>query len=192
MLRCFSILTAVIILASTSSAAFAGKVFKSTQQGDPKIQSINTLSFAPGGVLLIGDGRGAQVVAVDTGEKAGSFQAFKQVSDLGRQLAARIGVEANGIEILDMAVSPHSQSAYIAVRKQDDKRHIVFTVTPQGQIDLLDLTNVRFASVRLASGEATVSLVTDVAWADSQIVAAARSNEAFASKIFSIPVPLQF
>ena len=55
----------------------------------------------------------------------------------------------------------------------------------------LELEKVEFAAVQLNAGDAKVTAVTDVAWADSQIVAAGRSNEEFASKIFSIAAPLR-
>ncbi len=190
MLRLPTILIALLLVGSCSPLAFAGKVLKSTQQGDPQIKSINTLSFAPEGVLLIGDGRGAQIVAVQTNKQPSQSAAFQTLEGIDVKLAARVGAPAKGIEIIDMAVSPLTSVAYIAVRKQDDKSQIIFTVSPTGTIGLLDLSDVHYASVKLRSGDATVTLVTDVAWADSQIVAAARSSEAFASKIFSIQVPL--
>ncbi|MFZ9862850.1 MAG: hypothetical protein ACO3GX_17405, partial [Gemmataceae bacterium] len=39
------------------------------QQGKPKIQSMDVISFSPDGVLLVGDGKSAQVVLIDTKEK---------------------------------------------------------------------------------------------------------------------------
>ena len=190
MLRLATILVAFLLVSACSPVAFAGKVLESTQQGDPQIQSINTLSFAPEGVLLIGDGRGAQIVAVQTPNSPSKWLGFKTLEGIDTKLAARVGATTKGIEIIDMAVNPVTHVAYIAARKQDDKSQIIFTVGPTGTIGILDLANVKYASVKLRSGDATVSLVTDVAWADSQIVAAARSSEAFSSKIFSIPVPL--
>ena len=109
---------------------------------------------------------------------------------MDKKLAGRIGAKAKGIEIIDMAVSPESGVAYIAARKQDDKSFVIFTVNPRGVIGLFDLADVKFTKVKLSSGKATISLITDVAWAGSQVVAAARSSEAFSSKIFSIPAPL--
>ncbi len=190
MLRLATVLVAFLLVSACSPLAFAGKVLESTQQGDPQIQSINTLSFAPDGVLLIGDGRGAQIVAVQTSNNPAKWLGFKTLEGIDTKLAARVGATTKGIEIIDMAVNPVTHVAYIAARKQDDKSQIIFTVRPTGAIGILDLANVNYASVKLRSGDATVSLVTDVAWADSQIVAAARSSEAFSSKIFSIPVPL--
>ena len=178
------------LLAAVPTTCLAGKVMEKTQEGDPEIKSINVISFAPEGILLIGDGRGSQVIAVDTGDRSPQGKTFQPISDIDKELAARIGANPNGIEIVDMAVNPASGIAYIAARKQDDKSNVVFTVTPQGTINLLDLESVKYARVTLASGKASISIITDVAWAESQIVASARSSESFSSKIFSIPVPL--
>ena len=190
MLRLPTILIPLFLVSISSPLAFGGKVLKSTRQGDPQIKSINTLSFAPEGVLLIGDGRGSQIVAVQTDSTPATPASFRTLAGIDAKLAARVGAPAKGIEIIDMAVSPITNVAFIAARKQDDKSQIIFTVSPAGKIGLFDVADVKYASVKLRSGDATVSLVTDVAWADSQIVAAARSSEAFSSKIFSIQVPL--
>ena len=80
---------------------------------------------------------------------------------------------------------------YLAVRRQADKQYVIATVGTGGAIGELELDNVRFATVGLSSGDAKVSLVTDVAWADDRIIAAGRSNETFASRIFSVYTPLK-
>src|SRR5438445_12108191 len=52
----------------TRAAQAQTSPLKNPEQGSPAVQSIEAISFAPEGVLLIGDGRGKQVVAVDTGD----------------------------------------------------------------------------------------------------------------------------
>ena len=190
MLRRFSqsLLAALILLATAN--LYAGKVIRKAVLGNPEIKSINVISFAPEGVLLIGDGRGGQIVALETGDTKNAGGEFKTLANIDKQLAARVGAPDKGVEIIDMAVNPASGVAYIAARKQDDKSSIVFTVSPNGKIGLFDITSAPHVRVKLGSDKANVSLITDVAWAGSQIVAAARSNETFSSKIFSITAPL--
>ena len=187
--RCSQSLLAALILL-TSVHLDAGQVITKAVKGNSEIKSINVISFAPDGVLLIGDGRGGQIVALETGDTTPVAGTFKAVPNIDQQLAGRVGAPPKGIEIIDMAVNPASGVAYIAARKQDDKSSIVFTVSPQGKIGLFDITSAPHVRVKLGSDKANVSLITDVAWAGSQIVAAARSNETFSSKIFSIPAPL--
>jgi len=190
MFRILSIVLLSTCMITANGTLFAGKVIEKAETGRLDLKSINVISFAPEGVLLVGDGRGGQVVAIETGDTSWIGGKFKTLANVDQELAARVGAPAKGIEIIDMAVNPASGVAYIAARKQDDKSSIVFTVAPSGKIGLLDLEDVAHVRIRLASEKAMVTLVTDVAWAGSQIVAAARSNETFSSKIFSIPAPL--
>src|SRR5690349_18418019 len=179
--------------AALSVPAYAeSPVFKTEATGNPKVQSVEAIRFAPGGVLLIGDGRGAQVVAVETGDLKARPWTQGKIEKIDEQLAGRLGTTAKGIEVLDLAVNPESGTAYFAVRKQDDKRPVVLTVDGAGKVGEFVLEDVKYARVGLPAGEkAPVSKVTDVAWAGDRILVAGRANEEFASKIFTIPVPLE-
>jgi len=173
-----------------TSMVHAGQVVKETKTGTPPIKSINVLSFAPEGVLLIGDGSGSQIVVIETGDDSARPKLKQPIADIDAKMAARLGTKSDGIEIIDMAVNPASGTPYFAVRKQDDKRHLILTVDAQGEIREFALNDVPYARVRLKAGEDNISRITDVAWAESKIIAAGRSNETFASKIFSINAPL--
>jgi len=185
------IIVLVIGTCLATSLIHAGAVVKETKKGTPPIKSINVLSFAPNGVLLIGDGSGSQIVAIETGDDSARPSLKHTISDIDKKMAARLGTKFDGIEIIDMAVNPASGTPYFAVRKQDDKRNLILTVDAQGEIREFALNNVSYARIRLKAGKDNISRITDVAWAESQIVAAGRSNETFASKIFSIDVPLR-
>src|SRR5262249_50800161 len=93
----------VVLLALAAPAHGQGTVLKSTTTGDPQVQSIEALGFAPGGVLLIGDSRGAQVVAVDTGDTTAKPWSKTEIARIDEKLASRIGTTAQGIEILKLA-----------------------------------------------------------------------------------------
>jgi hypothetical protein len=149
------------------------------------------LGFAPEGVLLIGDGTGSQLFAIATGDTRPSGTLAEKIPAIDEKLAARLGASPKGIEIIDLAVNPASGKAYIAVRKQDDKSYVILTVDGSGKIGELELDKVTYARTELvAGGKAKINLVTDVAWADDRVIAAGRSTEEFASKIFSIDAPL--
>ncbi|MBC8353711.1 MAG: hypothetical protein H8E66_17065 [Planctomycetes bacterium] len=175
----------------TVSVIHAAPILQETESGDPQIKSINVISFAPQGVLLIGDGTGSQIVAIETGDDVTKPKIEHKVDGIAAKLAARLGTTSDGIEIIDMAVNPASGTPYFAIRKQDDKRNLILTVDRQGEIGEFELNDVSHARIQLKAGKDNISRVTDVAWADTQIVAAGRSNETFASKIFSIDVPLK-
>jgi hypothetical protein len=183
-------LTCVALALAAASAE--GRVFNKTTTGQPDIRSIQALGFAPEGVLLVGDGAGAQIFAIATGEKAAPNQARLRgrIDGIDSQLAARVGAKPQDLEILDLAVNPETGTVYIAARKQDDKSYIVFTVDASGRVGELVLEKVTYARIQLASGDARITAITDVSWADDRVIAAGRSSEEFSSKIFSIDAPL--
>lgn len=167
-------------------------VLENPVTGTPEIRTINVLSFAPEGVLLIGDGRGSQVIAVSTGDTTKSSGLSKPIEGIGAALAQSIGVPLKDFEIVDMTVNPASSKAYFAVLRKDRKQYLVLTVDGSGEIDEFALEDVTYARIPLTTGsKAIISTITDVAWADDRIVAAGRSNESFASKVFSVYAPLK-
>ncbi len=188
-------LVAGLLVGAAGVASAEAKVLGKTAKGKPDIKSINVLGFAPGGVLLIGDGVGSQVFAIETGDtKPTDKPTPPQISFIDIQLAATLGVSPKGIEIIDLAVNPMSGKAYIAVRKQDERKYVIVTVHGHAGGDTIghfELADVTYARIELvAGGKGKIDLVTDVAWADDRLIAAGRSNEEFASKIFSIDAPL--
>ena len=60
-------------------AASGGEVLKKTTTGKLKLKSINVISFAPQGVLLIGDGAGSQIIAVQTGDTSPQPRLAKKI-----------------------------------------------------------------------------------------------------------------
>jgi hypothetical protein len=181
---------AVTLLTLPAASAQAGAVIGEAATGNPGLRSIQVLSFAPEGVLLVGDGAGSQIVAIETGDTTPGEALATPIENFRAKLAGHFGAKSDGIEILDIAANPESNMIYVAVRRQADKQYIIATVNGKGQIRELELDKVRYAKIGLSTGDVKVSTVTDVAWAEDRIVAAGRSNETFASKIFSINAPL--
>jgi len=175
--------------ALSSVAATAGVLGK-TAEGRPEIKSIHALSFAENGVLLVGDGAGSQIFAIDTGDTKPQKALAGPIKNVNAEIAGRLGAPAEGIEILDLAVNPASGVAYLAVRKQDDKSYVILKVAGAGEIGELTLDEVRYARIKLSAGKVRISRITDLAWGDDRVLAAGRASETFASKIFSIPAPL--
>lgn len=176
---------------SLTTPLFAANALKNTVTGTPKIGAIEVISFGPEGILLIGDGRLGQLVAVDTGDVTPLTWTVKGIEKIDEQLAGRLGTTAKGIEILHVAVNPASHRAYVLVRKQDDKKTLILTIDGTGKINEFALEKVKYAAIALpASEKAPVRRVTDIAWAGDRVLVGAVTNEEFASKVFSLPVPL--
>ena len=106
-----------------------------TVTGTPEIKSIDVIRFGPGGVLLIGDGKGSQVFAVDVGgteEKAGFKDSIERID---AKIAAKLGGTTKEVEIVDLAVNPSSHVGFIAVRKQG--KPILLTIDGSGNLGLV-------------------------------------------------------
>lgn len=177
--------------AATAHAADA-PALKSTATGTPKVQAIEVIRFAPEGVLLIGDGKGAQVLAVNSGDTAPKAAWKDPIEKIDEKIAGKLGTTAKGIDILGLAVNPASGIAYLAVRKQDDKKHLIVTVDGTGKIGEFALEDVKYARVALPAGDkGGLTKVTDLAWAGDRIFVAGQANEEFAAKMYVIPAPVE-
>lgn len=166
------------------------KPFEKATHGKVELKSVDVLGFGPDGVLLIGDGKAASIYAVQTGEGKAAKQLSGEIKGINAKLAAAIGAKPDGINILDLAVSPTSGTVYFAVVKQDDKTPIVLTVNGAGEVGLFNLDSVEYARVQLPTKNAPITKVSDVAWVDDKLIASAGAAETFASKIFIAKTPL--
>jgi hypothetical protein len=186
-------LAAVVGLLAGGAPAFGQSlIFKSTAVGNPQVKSIDAIAFGPQGTLLIGDSKGQQVVAVQTGDTTARAWSKTEIAQIHEQLAGRIGTTGKGIEIIKMAVNPASTTAYFAIRKMDDKSSLILTVDGNGKISEFRLDNVKYARVSLPAGDkGPITKITDVTWAGDRVLVAAQANETFGSKIYSIVAPLE-
>jgi len=182
---------AVGLLAAAAAPAAEAPLFKSSTTGTPTLKSIEVIRFAPQGVLLIGDGRGSQVIAVETGDTTARAAVKEAIGKFDEKIAERLGTMAKNVNITDLAVNPASGLAYIAVLKQDTRTPMILTVDGAGKINEFSLEKVKYARSALPEGEkAPVTKITDIAWAGDRILVAGQANEEFACKIFTIPAPL--
>jgi len=169
----------------------AGEVLGETVTGAVDLKRIDTIRFAESGILLIADGRGACIYAVATGDTEPVAGEFASDPDFLGTLAGRLGVAKGEVELIDLEVNPASRKLYLAVRNQKSGEHLIVTRDPSGELALLSLAQVDHALLPLPRGEeAPVSKITDMVWIDGRLVAAARCNEEFASKIYLLEGPL--
>ena len=191
-MRCLLAFVLSLGLLANAGSTLSAAVLKSPERGSVALQGIDVIRFAPEGVLLIADGKGNQIVAVDTQDTAPLSGAGANVKNIGEEIAARLGSKPADVEVIDLVVNPLSTKAYLAIRKHDEKRDLIVTVDPNGKLGLLALDNVPHVRVGLPRDDkgAPSLRITDLAWANDRLVAAARANEEFASKLLIVPGPL--
>lgn len=171
------------------AAAAHGQSLKSPKTGDPQVKSIEAISFGPNGLLLIGDGKGRQVVAIDTEDAAPKKLTKTEIPNIADELAGRIGTTGKGIEIIKLAVNPASQAAYFAIRKMDDKKDLLLKLNADGKVSEFALDNVKHVRVPLPT-DVKVAKITDITWAGDRVLVAMQASDTFASRFVSIMAPL--
>lgn len=185
----FAAALAICAIVALAPLAQATTPLKEPQTGSPNLKSIEAITFGPDGLLLIGDGKGKQVVAIDTGDTKETKWTKTTITDIKDQLAGRIGSTAKGIEIRKVAVNPASRTAYFAIRGLDAKKDLILTVDGAGKVKEFALDNVKFIAVPLPADQ-KITAITDICWAGDRVLVAAQASDTFASKIFSIKAPL--
>lgn len=165
---------------------------KNAQRGDLAFQSVGRLGFGPHGLLLVADPKSASVLAIETGDTGPVAKLEKKIDDIDARLAAGVGAPAGGITIVDMAVNPLSGKIYFSLTRNEDNRPVLVRVNAAGKVESLELGGMPYARMTLPAAEnAKLGSVTDLAFAENQVVVAAQSNEEFSSKVYVFPVPLE-
>lgn len=169
--------------------SFAAESLADATKGTPAITAIDAFRFSPGGLLLIGDARGSQVVVVDVGElKPAKWEAAK-FEKIDEKLASRIGAPASAIEIKGLAVEPRSGTPFFNIKASTSKKPILLTMTGDGTISEFSLENVKHVVLPLPKAkDETVSRISDLAIADGRILVGAVSGAEFGSRVFSVPL----
>jgi hypothetical protein len=162
---------------------------KDAANGNPGLKSIEAINFAPNGVLLIGDGKGKQIVAVETGDTTPLKWTRTELANIKDELAGRLGAAGKDIEIKKIAVNPASHTAYFAVRMLTTKKDLVLTLDGNGKMKEFALDNVKHVAVPLPADQ-NVNSITGITWAGDRVLVTALASEAFANKCYSIMAPL--
>jgi hypothetical protein len=188
------------MLAATAQAGLTDGFKK----GSPQLQSAGPLAFGPEGILFVGDPKGAQILAIDTGDKTATSAGEINVADIDSKIAARLGTDAKGVQIADLAINPASGNAYLSVARGQgpSAAAVLLRVDSTGKIDEVSLKNVNYSQVSLSNVPAEgakdrrgapqrMESITDMAYADGRLIIAGLSNEEFASKLRAVPFPFK-
>jgi hypothetical protein len=161
------------------------------------IRSAGTLAFGPNNVLFIGDSQSAAVFAVDVRDAAKDASAEPvQVPGIDAKIASLLGTTADGIVINDIAVHPTSHNIYFAVSRGrgNDARPVLLRATKKGELQEVALDGIDFTKVSIANapevgaktkwgGDKRAMTITDLAYADGELLIAGLSSTEFASTL---------
>ncbi|HCO26154.1 MAG: hypothetical protein CME31_26755 [Gimesia sp.] len=169
----------------------ASKYLKDVQKGNPDFKSVGKITFGPGGLLVVADPAKATITVIDTHDVGPLKKLEQKVSKVDVAVASSLGVEPSQIDIADMAVNSLSGNVYLAVNRKTDGQAAILMIDAQGKVKNFDLSEVDYIQVALPGGkDSKIRNITGVALASDRLLAAAQSNEEFANKIYSIPLPL--
>ena len=191
------VVAAVIALAAWTNTPDGGEA-NGFVTGTPPLESIGAIAFGPDDVLFVGDSQGAAVYAIELpGDASGSGAVG--VDNLDEQLAALFGTGVDDVTVRDMAVHPTSHDIYLSVVRGDSQFALI-KVDGSGNLSEVPLADVRYSRGEIAnapSPEATYRrgalarqyTITDLAFADGELMVAGLSNQEFASNFRRMPFP---
>ena len=169
-----------------------------TNSGAADVKSISALTFGPGGILFIGDSKGATVFAVATKDTKKGQPAKVDIKNIDQKIAAALGTTAANITITDMVVNPISKKLYIAVQNSDGTP--VLLTLDGDKLVAVSLKDLSATSVALNNAPAEdakdqrgrsmrISSVSDIGFDDGKLLVSGLSNHEFSSSFKSIPYP---
>ncbi len=178
--------------ASNDGLAAQNKVAKTLEgdvEGDPKLTGFQAIAFANDGTLFVGDGQGARIVAIKTGDnKKPKDLAFKKVEEFGKKLKAKLGVTE--LSLLDLAVNPASGKAYLAVQSGNTCR--ILTIDGAGAIEEFSTSKVRYSEIKLPLEKGVNAIqFNDLAYIGDKLIATACTASAFLAKIYVATAPFK-
>jgi hypothetical protein len=171
--------------------------------GSAGLKSAGAMTFAPDGVLLVGDSTGGAIAALDIDDRTPARGAVKiEVQGVDEKLAAMVGVMPADILINDVAVNPISKNVYVSAARGrgPDAAPIVARIDASGKLTLVALDNVKHETVSLADVPADggsgrqnprTQTITDMAFVNGNVMVAGMSNEEWSSALRSIPYPFK-
>jgi hypothetical protein len=182
-------------LTCTAAALTFAAATDGMMSGKAPLKSAGPLAFGPEGVLFVGDSAGAQVVALDTSDRAPSTASAFEIKAINQKIAAMLGTTAGEILVNDAVVNPISKKIYLSVSRGrgPDALPVILRVDTEGKITELPLASARYSTVTIADapaeGRTRMQTITEVRYVDGKVLVAGLSNEEFSSNMRSIPYP---
>jgi hypothetical protein len=188
-------LIAALVAICVAPAARAANLTAGMTKGTPDLKSAGPATFAPQGILLVGDTQGAKIFAIATDDKPGGTPAQPlNVEKIDEKIAALLATTPQQLLINDLAVNPETGNTYLTVSrgKGPDAKAVIIRVDSAGKVAELPLKDVMFSEAALpnaAEGKGRQDVTTDLQFVNGQVLIAGLSNEEFASNLRVLPFP---
>jgi hypothetical protein len=190
------LLAATAALLFTANFGIAADLTAGMKKGTPDVKSAGPITFAPQGILLLGDPKGAAIFAIATADtSSGSPAKPLDVENIDGKIAALLGTDSKGILINDLAVNPETGSTFLSVSRGTgpDAAPVVVRLDSAGKLAEFPLKDVNFSKATIPNAptddRGRQEVTTDLQFTGGQVIVAGLSNEEFASKLRVLPFP---
>ena len=189
-----SLLAALVTLSMFTSSQ-AADLTAGMSKGTPDLKSAGPATFAPQGILLIGDPKSASLFAIATGDQPAAEKGTPiSIDSVDEKIAALLGTTAKGILINDLAVNPETGSTFLTVSRGTgpDATPVIIKIDSAGKLAEFPLTDVLFSKATIPNApteKGRQEVTTDLQFTDGKVIVAGLSNEEFASQLRVLPFP---
>lgn len=194
-MRILNLIQGTLVLAVVAGLASAADLTAGMKRGTPALKSAGPATFAPQGILLVGDTQGATIFAIATGDTAGGTPSQPlNIEKIDEKIAGLLGTTPKQITINDMAVNPETGSAYFTVTRGQgpEGKAAIVRIDSSGKLSELALADVQFSQAAIPNAptdKGRQDVTTDLQFADGKVIVAGLSNEEFASQLRVVPFP---
>jgi hypothetical protein len=170
------------------------------KEGSPDLKSAGPLAFGPDGILFVGDARGATVYAIGTGDTKGDPSKVSiNVSGLNAKVAESLGVNADKIAIVDLAVNPLTGNVFLSVSKAGGAALV--KIGADGKLSQVGLQKVPMQKIELPNAPEDIEVetkrgkanlrnqsITDLAYAEGKVYVSGVASGS-PSNVREVPFP---
>ena len=186
----------ILCVALTSIATFLAATASAEMKAGPvTLNSIGPMTFAPGGVLLVGDPKTATLYAFETGDAPGDSGSIA-IPDIEKAVAATL--QSGPVKVGELAVNPETGHAFVSVSAAGKIR--VVKVASDNTITELDLSKVGHARKVLANPPEDKPVgrrqrnyrnqsITDLAFFDGKVMVTGYSASTIPSRVVEFEFP---
>jgi hypothetical protein len=147
---------ACVALGLGSSILAQEQDVKKTVAPTAKLQSVGPIAFAEGHALIVSDPKAAAIFVFDIEDLAGAgLDKDTKIDKFDVKVAAMLGTDASGIQIVDVAIHPSTRQAYVSVMR--GKNAVLLVVGAKGQIKEVSLSGRTFSKADLKNAPAAAA-----------------------------------